>query len=101
MIIGHDYVKMLLLLGGFVGLILLLRYAIQRLHLLKKLYRPYATTKTLKIIESCAVDLQRRLIVVQWYDEKHLVLLNDQSAVLIKSISISADKPLTPDVASR
>ena len=96
-----DYIKMLLLLGGFIGLIVLMHYAIQRLHLLQKFYKPKASLKTLKIIESCAVDLQRRLIVVQWHDEKHLVLLNDHSALLIKSIPTSTDhKPLTPDVLS-
>lgn len=97
-----DYIKMLVLLGGFAGLIMLLRYGIQRLHLLQKFYKPNTSIKTLKIVESCAVDLQRRLIVVQWHNEKHLVLLNDQSALLIKSIAITADhKPLIPDVVSQ
>ena len=102
MTMGHDYVKILVLLAGFIGLIMLMRYAIQRLPLLPKFLKPPTATKTLKIIESCAVDLQRRLVVVQWYDEKHLVLLHEHSALLIKSIASATDpKPQIPESLSR
>lgn len=79
-----DYARFALSLAFVLGLILLLSWALKRLgsfSLQKKSQRKGRSS--LGVVSSCALDNRRRMIVVQWEDQEHLILLSPTAETVV------------------
>ncbi|MCP4922911.1 MAG: FliO/MopB family protein [bacterium] len=81
-----DYARFALSLAFVLGLILVLGWALKRLgafSLQKKFQRKGPAS--LGVMSSCALDNRRRMVVVQWEDQEHLILLSPTAETIVST----------------
>ena len=81
-----DYARFGLSLAFVLGLILLLSWFLKRLgsfSLQRK--RQKGGIGSLGIVASCALDNRRRMVVVQWEDQEHLILLSPTAETVVST----------------
>jgi flagellar biogenesis protein FliO len=74
--------NLILVIGSMVAFVFLLK----RLRWINNPHPRISSKSTLHIVESLGLDLKRRLVVVEWAGEDHLILLGQQGEIVIKSV---------------
>lgn len=93
-----DYIQFLIALGVVIALLLGLSWVARRSGLAGRLGALTPTAKRekrLKVLEALPLDSKKRLVLLQWDNREHLVLLNPGSApdLLIDSATQSETRP--------
>lgn len=96
-----DYIRFLIALGVVIALLLGLAWIARRSGLAGRLGALAPSSKKekrLKVIEALPLDSKKRLVLLQWDQREHLILLNPGNApdLLIDSSRGDAPKTVSP-----